>query len=65
MTKKQIRALKQRILGLNWDSNVKRTRAVNLSRKLINEAHGCAEFTKSDYRRFFKARRIPYDISGA
>ncbi len=59
MTKKQISELKQRILGLNWDSNVKRAKAVNLSRKLMAEAHGCgAQFTKADYRRFFASRRI-------
>jgi hypothetical protein len=57
MTKKRIRALKQQILALNWDANRKRAKAVNLSKKLMN-AHEPAEFTKSDYRVFFRSRRI-------
>ncbi len=62
MTQKRIRALKQQILALNWDANRKRAKAVNLSKKLM-EAHEHAEFTQSDYRAFFKSRRIRYDFS--
>ncbi len=58
MKKKEAAALKQRILSLNWDANRKRAKAVNLSKKLYNEAHAHARFTKADYRAFFKARRI-------
>jgi hypothetical protein len=58
MTKKQVKELKQQILALNWDCHVMRAKAVGLSEKLMNETHGCAEFTKSDYREFFRSRRI-------
>jgi hypothetical protein len=64
MTKKRIRALKQQILGLNFDAHRKRSKAVGLSQKLMN-AHEHAEFTKADYRAFFKSRRIRYDFSRA
>jgi hypothetical protein len=57
MTQKQIKAIKQRILSLNWDANRKRAKAVGLSQKLIN-AHEHARFTKSDYAAFYKSRRI-------
>lgn len=62
MTLKQINALKQQILALNWDANRKRAKAVNLSKKLMN-AHEHTEFTRADYRTFFKSRRIRYDFS--
>lgn len=52
--KKEIQKLKQQILGLNWDANRKRAKAVNLSKKLPTRAR----FTKADYRAFFKSRRI-------
>jgi len=62
MTKKRIKSLKQQILALNWDANRKRAKAVGLSQKLMT-AHEHAEFTQSDYRRFFKSRHIRYDFS--
>jgi len=58
MTKKQANALKQRILGLNWDANIKRAKAVNLSKQLVENAEEHARFTRADYSAFFKARRI-------
>jgi len=58
MTKRQIKKLKQHILGLNWDANIKRARAMNLSKQLIEQAHADVRFTKADYRAFFKSRRI-------
>jgi hypothetical protein len=58
MTKKQAQALRQRILALNWDSNIKRAKAVNLSRLLCEKAERHARFTRADYATFFKSRRI-------
>ena len=58
MTKKQAKALKQRILALNWDANTKRAKAVNLSKQLVENAQAHARFTRADYAAFFKARRI-------
>jgi hypothetical protein len=58
MTKEQIKALKRQILGLNWDANIKRAKALNLSNLLIDKAHAHARFTKADYKTFFKSRRI-------
>ncbi|HEV3420850.1 MAG TPA: hypothetical protein VG075_11140 [Candidatus Acidoferrum sp.] len=59
MTKKQANAMKQRILGLNWDANIKRAKAVNLAKLLFEQTYlRHAQFTKADYRAFFKARRI-------
>ena len=58
MTKKQAKALKQRILGLNWDANIKRAKAVNLARLLVDKAYRYARITRADYTAFFKARRI-------
>jgi len=58
MTQRQAKKLKQQILGLNWDSNIKRAKAVNLSRLLCEKAHRHARFTRADYATFFKSRRI-------
>jgi hypothetical protein len=58
MNQKQIKALKQRILSLNWDANMKRAKAVNLSKQLVEQVSKHAQFTRADYRRFFKSRRI-------
>ena len=58
MTKKQAKALKQRILALNWDANIKRAKAGNLARLLVDKARSHARFTRADYAAFFKARRI-------
>jgi hypothetical protein len=58
MTRKQIKKLKLQILALNWDANRKRAKAVNLSKKLFDEAQKHAQFTPSDYRRFFRSRGI-------
>ena len=58
VNKKQADALKRQILSLNWDANMKRAKAVNLSKKLVETAHIHARFTPADYRAFFKARRI-------
>jgi len=55
MTKEQVRKLKQQILGLHWDSNVKRAKAHNLT-ALIPEKQ--RRFTRTDYKDFFKSRRI-------
>jgi DnaJ-domain-containing protein 1 len=58
MTQKQIKALKQQILALNWDAHRKRAKAVGLSQKLLNEAHEHARFTRADYQAFYRSRRI-------
>jgi hypothetical protein len=58
MTKEQIKSLKQQILALNWDAHIKRTKAVNLSKLLIEKAQCYARFTKADYALFFWRRRI-------
>lgn len=58
MTKTEIKKLKQQILGLNWDSNVKRAKAVNLTNLLMKEAQKHARFTRADYSAFFKSRGI-------
>jgi len=51
MTRKQIDALKTRILALHWASNLERAQANNLTLDLP-EKH--RRFTKRDYQRFFK-----------
>ena len=58
MNATEANALKRQILSLNWDSNMKRAKAVNLSKKLVETAHLHARFTPADYRAFFKTRRI-------
>jgi len=58
MTKKEIAKIKRQILGLHWDSNLKRAKAENLSKLLFDKAQKHARFTKADYRAFFRARRI-------
>jgi hypothetical protein len=58
MTQRQAKQLKQQILGLNWDANIKRAKAVNLSRLLCETAQRHARFTRADYATFFKSRRI-------
>jgi hypothetical protein len=58
MTKKEAKALKQQLLGLRWDINIKEAKLERLARFLVENAHGHARITKSDYRAFFKARRI-------
>jgi hypothetical protein len=58
MNSREAKALKQQILALNWDANRKRTKAVNLSKKLFDEAQKHACITPADIRRFFKSRRI-------
>jgi hypothetical protein len=58
MTKEQIKALKQQVLGLNWDANIKRAKAENLARLLCEKAQSHARFTRADYATFFKSRRI-------
>jgi len=58
MTQRQIKKLKQQILGLNWDLNRKRAKATNLAKMLCETAHEHARFTRADYRAFFKSRRI-------
>ena len=58
MTKKEAKALKQRILALNWDLNRKRAKATNLAKRLCEEAQRHARFTRADYAAFFKSRNI-------
>jgi hypothetical protein len=58
MTKKQAKALKQQILGLRWDINRKEAKLERFARFLVENAHGHARITKSDYRAFFRSRRI-------
>jgi hypothetical protein len=58
MTQREIKKLKQQILGLNWDSNRKRAKAENLARLLCDNALSHARFTRADYATFFKSRRI-------
>ena len=58
MTKAEARKLKKTILALNWDSNIKRAKAVGLSKLLFEKAQRHARFTKADYAAFFKSRRI-------
>jgi len=58
ITKKQAKALKQSILGLNWDAHRKQAKAANLARLLVDKAYRYARITRADYAAFFKARRI-------
>jgi hypothetical protein len=58
MTKKEATALKRQLLGLRWDINIKEAKIERLARLLIDKAHAHARFTKSDYRAFFRSRRI-------
>ncbi len=55
MKKEQIKKLKLQILGLHWDSNVKRAKAHNLTTLLPEKQR---RFTKADYKAFFKSRHI-------
>jgi hypothetical protein len=56
VTKEQVRKLKQQILGLNYDSIRKRTKAIGLSKLLVEKAPKQARFTAADFRAFYKSR---------
>ena len=58
MTKKQAKALKQRILGLSWDAHRKQAKAAAGARLLVDKAYRYARITRADYAVFFKSRRI-------
>jgi hypothetical protein len=57
MTKEQIKRLKQQILGLNYDSIRKRTKAIGLSKLLVEKAPKHARFTAADFKAFYKSRQ--------
>jgi len=58
MTRKEANKLKRKLLGLRWDINLKTAKLERLARLLVENAHEHSRFTASDYKAFYRSRRI-------